>query len=427
MTLLNHSSSGVREIAQRICGILVSQFPQAIVLDLVNHSGLPYVDHLISVMQHGSPVIFSQMTFISTHLTQIANSLYGQWISKLTDAMRLVRDDDMESAVGLIRGMKPTLSLSDLSLYDEQFLDAYRPQLSEVVESAVLDWNKLFQLVTTITKKHDAIRVVPLGSLDESLEGISWQLAMLGCAGFADDVKMVRFFSSTQRLESGFRLSVIGSNGHKTSFHLFKTTSQEVRAQQSEALMGLLRSISPGRVVQRAFLELSDQAALIEFVKGTVQLFDLVTMYQKSQGRSSDADVFDSMQAFGQSNLSERIRQLSSDDNASERDLFKAILVTSRSAMSYVHRSSTFAQSWGTSRGSLTCSAASTRRSAGFCSTRHRVHRVFLVQRAGRGGQGAIQTDQDGRPRVRAARNWMDLRETRTSRTMVTTHRFLGI
>jgi hypothetical protein len=224
-------------------------------------------------------------------------------------------------------------------------LESYRAQLAECEN---LDVETLRAFATSMAKKQDAVSVVPLGSLDEQLERMSgWQLAMLGSPGFESDAKIVRFFNSVQRLDPGFRFSVIGTNGRKTNFHLMKGSIP--RTQESEQFMKLVRSICAGvHLPQRAYLQLSQSAVLIELLKGCLPLLELVTLYNKTQGRPMDSGLISTAQSYDSFAMPERIRRVASDvDDGTEQSLARAILVTSNGAMTYLRRTSNFARSMG--------------------------------------------------------------------------------
>ena len=52
-------------------------------------------------MQKESPVIFSQVMLISSSLTKISNTLYDQWVTKMSESIALAMSGDNRAAVAI--------------------------------------------------------------------------------------------------------------------------------------------------------------------------------------------------------------------------------------------------------------------------------------------------------------------------------------
>jgi hypothetical protein len=348
--LLAHSSPAVSGIAQLISLRLGTAFPQWIVFDLLINGTSAHASHILEEIQRSRPTAFSQITLISRGMARITNTLYDQWTARWEKAITLLKTNDTDGAFASIREMKSTLSQEAASQYDGSFLEAHAEILTKLVDADELQLDELIQLLSTIAKKQDATRVIPLSSLDDQLaEEQRWRLSMLGCRGKENDPTIVRIFNSVQRLDNGFLISMVGSDGHKMSFSLVNLPPDSRPDQQSEQFMRLLKSVAPiDKLPQRVFVEVSSSVGLIERPKGSLSLLDLVTMYHESKGKTIDNEIYEHIQVYETLNTEQRLvwLQRKPTDHA-HGDLAAAMLVTSRSAMSWIHRTSNFAKSSG--------------------------------------------------------------------------------
>lgn len=348
---LGHSQKEVVLVLKSICARLASSYPQAIAFDVLNNLNIPYAEHLLGIIQKESPVSFQQISLISKSLVKITNTLYDQWVAKIWDAITKAKEGDSQAALAILRELKPTLRLVNISAYDSEFMDHYRDQLRTIVDTEPVNIDDLVNLHRTMTKKQDAVRVIPLSSLDEQLERkTTWHLSILGLKGFTDDVKIAKFVNSVERLDNGFGLSILGSNGKKYSYHLLRVRDEAHHMQQGEHFMHLLNSMNPThQLSQRAVIKLSPTTNLIQLLKGRLQLLSFIVLYNKSKGKANvEAGLLAETRKFELLDEKSRVKEIGRYAKDEEvKDLAKAILVTSQDAMTWIQRTSTFARSMG--------------------------------------------------------------------------------
>ncbi|OHT04992.1 hypothetical protein TRFO_27375 [Tritrichomonas foetus] len=319
LTLLGHKDEKVVKSCLKLMTIICNNFPQFVALDLINNDNLPHVQSLLLILQKDNPTITSQIMTLSSKFTSISNNLYETWIDSLNKCINFVQERKFNEANNCLSSLHSSLeeiTSLNLSKYDQEFIDFYYTKLIKVssikFENIIRESNlndeqnsktvkiirpfqsnlmeddeniskidEISSLVYTITKKLDSNRIIPLSFLDGLLERKNnWILYIFG----SSDVKLSKIYNRLQRLDNGFKVSFIGSNGKKYNFHLLKQNEPKVRLQESEQFINLLNSMTSAcDLVHRSVIQLSPNTLLIELLKGHLVFFDLVTLYESAK------------------------------------------------------------------------------------------------------------------------------------------------
>lgn len=343
LQLVSNEIPAIFNFGKLICERICQAFPQAIAFDLPEDPETEILEDLVDYIQIENPICYNQSKLIQRKLIKVSNSLYDQWCDKLYQIGNLFNREKKEEAQKLLDATKQTLYQANLTHYEQEFVNTFLTELEEcTIDNARY-------VLSKIIKKQDSIRMIPLSSLDEQLERkTNWILSMLGSDGFEGDVKINKFFHSVQRLDNGLKLTIIGNNGKKYNYQLLKGAMEH--SNQAEEFMDLLNSISPtNTLIQRSVIELSPTVNLIQLLKGHLQMYDLIALYNKSKGKddfeTKNVEIYD-IYSFG--NEMKRKRRIQAYHyTTGYSDLAQAFLVTSKNAMGYLHRVSMFSQTLG--------------------------------------------------------------------------------
>ena len=317
---------------------------------MINNHELSDVDSMIAIIQRDNPVIFSQLTMISSKLSMISNTYFEQWISALNESLDLARNGELDSAKQKLILMKPTLSNINASKYDSEFIHYYKNEILDIINSETYEIEDIRYLLNLLTKKQESTRIIPLVSFDEQLaRKTNWSISMLGLSGIEEDVKINRFYHSVMRIDNGFRISILGDNGKKFNYHLIHENYQTVTTKQSEEMLNLINSIyNSHELVQRSIIELSSNSVLIELLKGHIQLYNLVSMYNKSKEDVVEPNDLRMIDEYDYSSLKQKIKKIEEyQQEIDKNDLARAILVSSKNSMNWLNRTSEFSKSMG--------------------------------------------------------------------------------
>ena len=356
MGLLLHPSSNVVEVATQAVKIMIVELPQVIAFDLAGackaNEDNELFEDLDELMQHEHPVYYSQMQLLATKLNKLSSTIYDVWIDRLTEAINGIKTGENVQVNQILKKLLQNLSQFSSSKYEEQFKASFnhKDTLQALVNKTEYSGRELAQvdgIIKSIISRQDSIRIIPLSSLDEQLEKkTTWSLSMLGKYK-NPNIKIVKFFHSVQRWKNGFKISIIGSDGKKYNYHLKRRNNY--KNEPSEHFMALIDSITPViDVDQRSLIQISANVTLHELLKGYISLFDLISIYKQSKGQQAELEILNVSRKLDSMTQEQRERKIASlSSGESKYDLAKAIFVTSKNAMSWLQRTSTFAQSIG--------------------------------------------------------------------------------
>lgn len=353
----------VVDAARVVCSILATQIPDSIMFDLVSNqiryqAKSKVFQDLLNVLQSNNPLFFSQMTRIINKLEAISHTLFDKIIEQLKLCFEAMTNNEFVPAFKILKKISKTLNQTNVTRYDNEFMDRFKRNSGKILDQLISkgtlndsDRPLIQKIIVSTIKKQDAVRVIPLSSLDVELgTKTNWSVSIFGKesgTSGGEDLKIVKFFHSVQRLDNGLRIAVINSNGKKYSFHLLR--GERYHVNQSEQFMSLLNALTPIHFTQRTMTELNPNLTLTEFLKGKVQLFDLIIMYQQSKGRNPDEEFSKIQEIFMTTGSKRLAKQLKEKIGVNDVDnLKKVLLITSKNATVYINKTTMFAKTMGT-------------------------------------------------------------------------------
>ena len=279
-------------------------------------------------------------------------------IEQLKLCFEAMTNNEFVPAFKILKKISKTLNQTNVTRYDNEFMDRFKRNSGKILDQLISkgtlndsDRPLIQKIIVSTIKKQDAVRVIPLSSLDVELgTKKNWSVSIFGKesgTSGGEDLKIVKFFHSVQRLDNGLRIAVINSNGKKYSFHLLR--GERYHVNQSEQFMSLLNALTPIHFTQRTMIELNPNLTLTEFLKGKVQLFDLIIMYQQSKGRNPDEEFSKIQEIFMTTGSKRLAKQLKEKIGLNDVDnLKKVLLITSKNATVYINKTTMFAKTMGT-------------------------------------------------------------------------------
>ncbi|OHT01465.1 FATC domain containing protein [Tritrichomonas foetus] len=355
---LSHSSKYVVKTAKDVCSALSIHMPHSIIFDLLTnaekHPKLTVYNDLLNIIQSNNSLFYSQMIRVITKLKLISYTLFDKLIDQLKECFEAMCAKKYDKAYEILKSINSMIKITYISRYDNEFLERMKANWGQFLTKTLSkgrlleeDLPGIQKMIIHIIKKQDAIRVIPLSSLDTELDTkTNWSIPIVG-KDDKNDLKLVKFFHSVQRLDNGLRVSVIGSNGKKYNFHLLRET--QAHEVQSEQFMNLLFALTPLSLSQRTLVEISPKLTLIELLKGHIQMYDLISMYMASKGRQIEEE-FNNIETcfltFSHAKLVRKIEHLTKDTDT--ENLRKALLITSKNASMYINKTTMFAKTMGT-------------------------------------------------------------------------------
>lgn len=354
--LLTHPSENVVKVAKQIVKYMCLEMPQVIAFDLftavLQNKDNEMFEDLEEVMQHEHPIFHAQLELVAQKLTKMAYTIYNLWIDKLTDCQQFLKNNDINSLHSTIKKLLHSLNQYSSCRYDETFKANFSDKevLEEILQNdnpGEKENNILSKIIKSITSRQDSIRAIPLASLDETLDKkTSWNINMLGKFN-KPDLKISKFFHSVERWKNGFKVSILGTDGKKYSYHLKRRPIY--RNETSEQFMALIDSMTPFiNVEHRSLIQVSPGVTLHEILKGHISIFDLIALYKQNSGQNPELEVMNVTSKLESIDMEKRIRKIKSLTEGEARyTLARAIFVTSRNANSWLQRTSMFASTHG--------------------------------------------------------------------------------
>jgi len=292
---------------------------------------------LIDVVQESHPIVFSHISTISQKLIDMRHNLFDESISALS---LYIANKDVLYPQKLLN----ILQKGNLSQYENDFKSHFGDRLIKLCNLLISDplneqnIENSKQLLNSMIRRQDSIRIIPLSSLDEFIDRKkTWQI-QIPLKGFLTEVRLSHFFHSVQRLENSFNISLVGVDGKKYDFVLGKSSNPY--SYLSDHFISLLHSYSkPMSFLQsRTHLQLSFDTTLIESIKGFEPMVEIISSYRQSQG------FCDANSELMAANMGIRSLICKAHDRF---DLSRAILVSSSSSFEWITKQSSFSNSYG--------------------------------------------------------------------------------
>ncbi|EAY09805.1 PIKK family atypical protein kinase [Trichomonas vaginalis G3] len=355
--LVLHPSKFVSKIAKQILNYMILETPQVVAFDLFTslqtNKDAEIFEDLSELFQHEHPIFYAQLDLVCQKMTKISYTIYNFWIDKLNELHSHLKQKEYDQTKSLVKKLLTSLSGFSSCRYEEIFKSnfKYKAALQEIHDNPADEENIQIvqEIFHDITSRQDSIRALPLSSLDDILDKKqSWSINLLGKHN-KPDVKIQKFFHSVERWKNGFKISIIGTDGKKYSYHL-QRRSIIYKNEPSEQFMALIDSFTSFiNVEHRSLIQISPGVTLHEILKGHISILDLLILYKQNCGQNPELEILNITQKLDSLQEKEKkirkIKHLTEGDN--KFTLAKAIFVTSRNANSWLNRVSTFSASTG--------------------------------------------------------------------------------
>ena len=364
-SLLLHPSEFVQEAAYEACEILISKYPQHsgfLVLAMeAAHSENECLEELFDKLQMDHPVTFSQVSTVASQLIRISSPIHRRLKEKISGAAAALEAEKMEEAFAQIKAAMQILNDPNMSLLEKQLKSGNDQTINElwaaikrdrqVTKQQILRFEEVMSLML---KKYESMRVIKLSSVSEQLERKSkWNIFVLGRQSLKPDgVTISKFYHCIGNLESGFQITIIGSDGKRYNYIMRPTGDYRPLAiLQFVNLIGSL-IIDVHLLTQGSIIELNDKLHIYEMPKNHISMHEMVTRYRCSKQRVQyPEEALISAQTgslYKDLSTSDRINVLGKmTKHFDATELARALLVTSRDADAWAHRTSEFASSLG--------------------------------------------------------------------------------
>lgn len=363
-SLLLHPSESVQEAAYEACEKLIANYPQYsgfLLLSMESsHSENECLEELFDKLQMDHPVTFSQVSTVATQLLRISSPIHVRLREEIAQAKAALSQEKKEEAFAHMKAAMKMLNDPNMSLLDKQLKSLHDPSVTnwpaiksrrEVKEEELTNFEGI---TSEMLKKYESMRVIKLSSVSEQLERKSkWNLFMLGGQSLKPDgVTISKFYHCIGNLEDSFRITIIGSDGKR--YNYFMRRIGNYRPLATFQFVNLIGTLINDVVVltQGSILELSEDLYLYEMPKNQISLSEMVTLYRQSKQRirAPEEERISELKKAQYKDLSDKdriavLKQLSKEFDATE--LARALVVTSRDADAWAHRTSEFASSLG--------------------------------------------------------------------------------
>ncbi len=367
--LLLNKSPNVQKIAYQICLNLVYNYPQYAGFQLLvmekQYPNCESLELLYDRLQMDFPIIFSQVSLIHNQLIKIANPFHKKFFDQVNEAKNKFINGETTSAYQQLLQLMLSLASAPTSNLDKQLrliCDKPFKKLWKKIEERgrILqdsDFYALASIISEMNKKYESMRVIRLSSISEHLERKSkWSLYILGKQSLIDDgIRIQKFFHCIGNLEDSIQITLIGNDGKRYNFQLQNSSINE-RPLECNQFINLLstlltdiHSISHGSIVQ-----FTKSLFLYEIPKNQISMYEMITIYQQSKLRVPDAEQlairgiakssYNDLTQLERVNALSKLRQNHLFDSS---ELAHALLVTSKDADSWAHRTSQFSLSLG--------------------------------------------------------------------------------
>lgn len=366
-SLLLHSQPEVRSVALQICLSLVSNYPQYCGFQILameeSYSKSEEFGELYDKTQMDSPVVFSQVSLIANELKKIATPFSKSFTNVVNEARRLSSENKENEAIKVLRSFMTTSAGNEanLSLLNRNMKHQNEAAIREILKTVQArksftneDFEQLDKLVARMYEKYESMRVLKLSSVSEHLEKKSkWKLSMLGKQSLiADGVRLNKFFHCVGNLSDSYQITIIGSDGKRYNYSL--RNSKNERPLAIHQFINLVQSLLTGIYLfrQGSVFQIADDLHLYELPKNQISMYEMIRIFQQSKHRIVDAEQVAlrswKYQPYNELDLEHRIEALKKLRKQFDcTDLWHALLVTSKDADSWAHRTSNFAYSLG--------------------------------------------------------------------------------
>jgi hypothetical protein len=363
--LLLHSSGCVQQVADQLCRSLIAHYPEYSGFQLLSmekqHSDCELLEELYDKLQMDSAVVFSQVSLIAGEILRISNPLHKRLGTGVKKAKNAFESGDGKNAVAIMKKVSQAINDPNLSFLDKQLKQAHETAFSNILRQIQArqsvtesDFQQFDDLLVAMSRKYESMRVIRLSSVSEHLERKSkWTIKVLGRQSLiADGARLAKFFHCIHSHESGFMLTAIGSDGKRYNFLMRDSVNERpVQIQQFVNLMDSLIGEVRG-VLKASVVEISENLHLYEIPKNQISMREMITMYQQSKQRVVEPEQAEirawNPTPYAEMTLDARIEVLRKIRRAFDAsELNRALLVTSRNAEAWAHRTSEFSSSLG--------------------------------------------------------------------------------
>ncbi|OHT04600.1 PIKK family atypical protein kinase [Tritrichomonas foetus] len=366
-SLLLHSKATVRAVALQICLSLVSNYPQYCGFQLLAmeecYSDSEEFGELYDKTQMESPVVFAQVSLIATQLKKISTPFNKLLAIAIQEAKELVKKGNQQEALKVIRSFLASSAMNEANLsllnrnmkhQNEKAIREYWQVLQTKQTIGENDFEPFELLISRMNQKYESMRVLKLSSVSEMLEKKSaWKLFVLGKQSLQPDgARISKFFHCVGNLDNGYQITIIGSDGKRYNYIMRGSTKEKPLAIQQ--FINLIRSLVTDvhSFTQGAIFQLADELHLYEVPKNQISMYEMITVYQQSKQRIVDAEQV-ALRAwkyapYNELELDQRVEVLKKLRKQFDgTDLAHAMLVTSKDADSWAHKTSLFSFSLG--------------------------------------------------------------------------------
>ena len=370
-SLLLHSKATVRAVSLQICTLLVANYPQYCGFQLLAmeecYQDSEEFGELYDKTQMESPVVFAQVSTIATQLKKIAYPFNKSLSNAIEKSKAFVKQGNITEAIKALREFLVSTAMNDanLSLLNRNMKHQSEKEIRRIYQNLqniatsegslkLEDFSGLDKIVSLLNQKYESMRVLKLSSVSEILEKkTNWKLFILGKQSLLRDGAMIsKFFHCVGNLDNGYSITLIGSDGKRYNFILRNSTKE--RPLEIHQFINLLRSLVSGvhSFTQGAIFQMAADLHLYEVPKNQISMYEMITVYQQSKQRIADAEQVALRSwkygPYNELDIDTRVEALKKLRKQFDgTDLSHAILVTSKDADSWAHRTSLFSSSLG--------------------------------------------------------------------------------
>lgn len=325
MCFMSNSSNFLRDTAVELIKKSLPNFNEDLSIKLFNeinkNPNSEILDEILSKVNYVSPIIYSQSVFLAKSLVKISNNI-----------CRVIKDElknfNKTKSLDILLNIKKLLHGQDMSVFDAKFRKNYGESIDQLVDELISDTSNVsayHQVIKKVDKYIESSRIIKLSDLDEALvHKKSWRIGIPSLRAIKNHVKLVKFFHLVRYEDNQIIFAMVGSDGLKYSFFLKSfTTSTKDEENTVEMLYSIIPDLS--RLTFRYSVDLDLNVSLSEKMKGKITLLNMIDTYRSS------------LENY--------------EGESSEKDLAKAILVTSSSAKNWLDRQGMFSRTYGTFAG----------------------------------------------------------------------------